>query len=701
MRSVLLALLLAAPVPAAATLLDDSASVDERTIQLVRQAAVAALDGSTATIDDAARELEALDDARRDGGQAPTGLTDDVRLLAAGLRVTRDARRDALEEVLDADPDPVVERIARHALEQEDDAAAADRLLSDDRHNRRATVVNEAIRPLGIFSGGILLAAVNPFLAAGSAVDSVVTTAVNLYHYNDLSPREREALVRYRRQLARDPHTTAAPEIADAIRGIHARRAKAQCTDAAERAAAALEAGDLDRARFFVGSAARSPDCDDEIAATRGDLAPALAARARREEAARWPADELEHPPVDERADYEAMAAATVLARPSMMMEAAQRFAADHPDSPHAPAATLVVGVARDLDGQREEARAALGAIADDRSGPGRAAQAMLASPRFHGLDAMATAESRHAREVAQYVLIGSGPDGRTALYTAARAGTQGVQAAQTFGLLNVIGMATRAWGAWRKDPASNQRIIDEGEQFLAREPASPEVSDVHERLATAYERAGVYDRALMHYRAVQDAEPSRIETLEGKVADQLLENARKGDGEPALLAAIVHYYPQTDAAEEARKALDKLPRPGAIPLSRDTLLAHPALLGPTGLDLDPRLLDGDVSNGELAEDGVMVSPGTLRLSVQDRDGGNDRTEERPLSPEGYGRARAAAEDALYAKALTTDPRDRGAPFERYIPVFFEGSFGESGVAVAPGIKLRPNRSEDRALYEE
>src|SRR4030095_11491181 len=112
-----------------------------------------------------------------------------------------------------------------------------------------------AIRPLGVFSGAAVLAIVNPFLIAGSAVDSLATTAVNLYHYNDLSPREREALVRYRRQLSRDANTTARQEIIDVVREINARRNTAVCTDTVKAADKAFDDDDLDRARFYVGSA--------------------------------------------------------------------------------------------------------------------------------------------------------------------------------------------------------------------------------------------------------------------------------------------------------------------------------------------------------------------------------------------------------------------------------------------------------------
>jgi hypothetical protein len=700
-RVALIVVLAAALAAHAGTPLEDAAREDSTARELVHRTAVAALRGDLSALDDAVTDVARLDAARAADHLAPSGLADDVRLLAAALRPTRDARLDALHALIDDDPDPVVERLAKHAAEQEDDAAAADGLLVDDRHNRRATVVNDAIRPLGVFSGAAVLAVLNPFLIAGSAVDSLATTAVNLYHYNDLSSREREALVRYRRQLSRDANTTASPEILDVVREINARRNVAVCANTVAAAEHALDDDDLDRARFYVASAVVLDGCEERAHKIRERVATGLARRESATEAARWPADDLEQPSDDEREAYHALASATVLGEPARMMSTAQAFVQRYPDSDHRPAAILTVGVARDLAGHRDDAEAALREVAGDGSGPGRIAAAMLETPRFTRLDAIDGAERRHAREVAEYVLVGGQLNGRNALYTATQFGAQGVQAAESLGIFNVIGLLTRAWTAWRKDPASNQAIIDEGEQFLAREPDAREASDVHERLATAYERAGQYDRALFHYRAMANPEPKRIEALEEKIADKLLENAGKANGEPALLEVIVRYYPMTDAAEKARKTLDAMPHAGEVPLSREVLLAHPSLLGPRGLDLEPALLDGKLDNGELADAGVTVAPDTLRLKVRDADGGEDRTETRPLAADAYARARAAAEDALYEAALSTDPNaGEVGRYERYIPFYLAGSVGESGVSVAPGVKLRRDHSDDRPLYE-
>jgi hypothetical protein len=223
----------------------------------------------------------------------------------------------------------------------------------------------------------------------------------------------------------------------------------------------------------------------------------------------------------------------------------------------------------------------------------------------------------------------------------------------------------------------------------------------VHARLATAYERARNYERALMHYRATTAPDPKRVAKLNGKLAGALLEEAKRSPAAPLLLTAITRDFKNTDAAKDAQKLLDKNPPETDIVLDRDLLREHPALLGPTALDLEPRLLDGDADNDELAEKGARLGNGQLRLFVRRAGESLEREETRVLSDAQSARARAAAEETLYTKLLTTEERDpETGRFERYIPVYLAGSIGESGVSVSPAIKTRPYRSPDKQLYE-
>jgi tetratricopeptide (TPR) repeat protein len=704
MRSVLvLAVVFTLVAPAGATtdIFEEASSHDARIHELVHRALAARLAGDVAGTHAAVAAVETWDLQRQDAGQRRTGLVDQMRFLAGSVATTRDLRRQNLKAVLDAKPDPVLEKLARHQLDSEDGAAAG-RLLEDDRHDRRANLVNDAIRPLGALTPATALVAVNPFLMAGSALDSVVTTAVNLWNYDRLSSREREALARYRTLLERDPNTRDAPQIVGELRRLGAKRAAALCEDAVEHIDAALDAGDLDAARFYVTSASQLEGCDEDLAKPREKVAKALAKNEAGRELAAWPADDPRLPTSPaEQAAWERLLRATAVGDPAEMTAAAQRLLDADDDGPLAPGAQLALAVANHRAGNRPAAREALEELAGDDSGAARIAAAALESPDYSRLAGLDAAETRHSREVAKYVLVG-GMDGRSAIYTAAQFGASGIDAAQSFGILNVVGMATRAWNAWRKDPASNQEIIDQGEQFLAREPNAPEAADVHERLSDAYEREGNYERALMHHLATPDPNSKRTAKLKDKLAERLMRDAADSPAAPLLFQAIAEQFPDTDAAEKARDVLKKGPGLGELPLDRALLEANPALMGPGGLDLPPTLLDGNEANGELTDRGVTLSARGLRLHLHDDDAEDDeRTEERPLDPEAVARVQRAAEDALYRQLLTKGGnQEEMGRFEKYIPFYVQGSVGEDGVAVVPAIKTRPYRSKDHDLYE-
>jgi tetratricopeptide (TPR) repeat protein len=699
-RVALLALALGAGMARADDLIGEAALADAAIEERVRLVLVHRLEGDAVGLAADVAELAARDAARRDDGLPATGLTDDVRYLAAGLATTRDAQRAALHEVLDEHPDPLVKRLAEHRLEA-DDADTAERLLADDRHNRRAAVLNDAVRPLGIFSGGALLAALNPFILAGSAADSLVTTAVNLWHYDRLTSPEREALARYQTLLERDPHTRDAPDIARAIRRLGEKRAEALCTTTVDLAKKAIDDRDVDHAVYYAHAAERVDGCDERARRPVEKVTDLERDREARDEAARWPVDD---PPqagsAAEIADYRDLLVATALGEPGPVIEAASRFRTRHPDSRFDASALYAVAVARDLGGHRDDARAALAEAArDDDTSAGRHARAVLASADYSPLDAMRDAERRHSRDTARYVLLGGQLDGRTALYTASHFGAEGMRAAQSFGVFNVIGVATRAWQTWRKDPVSNQAIIDRGEAYLAREPQSPDAPAVHARLADAYERAGLYDRALLHYRATSDPSPKRIAKLEDRLANRLYEDADRGGGDPILLAGIVRHFAATDAAEKARKRLKDRPSDGDITVPRDVVEAYPSLV--SALDLDPKLLDGDHDNGELADGGVILTPGQMRLTLYNVGEAGQHAESRSLTPEAYQRARAAADEALYARLLTAEQRDpETGKYEKYIPFYLQGTVDDGGVYVSPGVKMRRYKTDDPKLYE-
>jgi len=92
----------------------------------------------------------------------------------------------------------------------------------------------------------------------------------------------------------------------------------------------------------------------------------------------------------------------------------------------------------------------------------------------------------------------------------------------------------------------------------------------MHARLADAYERAGLWNRAVMHLRAAGNPSEKRVARLRGKIADDMLAEADKRAGSPLILETIVEHFADTDAAEKAKKRLRDQPADGLRPCHLD-----------------------------------------------------------------------------------------------------------------------------------
>src|SRR5262249_6116270 len=155
--------------------------------------------------------------------------------------------------------------------------------------------------------------------------------AVNLWNYNRLSAPEREALNRYRALLVREPFTEDAPEVARAIHRLGTKQAQALCDSNVDAGKKALDADDLDHATFYLQAAGRQEGCQDAAARPLAKLDTARARRAAREDAGRWPVDDAPGPETtSESEDLDALAVATAVGDPGIMVQAARRFEERH-----------------------------------------------------------------------------------------------------------------------------------------------------------------------------------------------------------------------------------------------------------------------------------------------------------------------------------------------------------------------------------
>src|SRR5262249_61682056 len=98
--------------------------------------------------------------------------------------------------------------------------------------------------------------------------------------------------VRYRPLIEHDGRTDGAPVSVREVRAPGAKRAAALCGDTIDSGKTALDADDLDAARFYLTRAQRLPGCAERTTKPQEKLAEALAKRDAANQASLWPADQ-------------------------------------------------------------------------------------------------------------------------------------------------------------------------------------------------------------------------------------------------------------------------------------------------------------------------------------------------------------------------------------------------------------------------
>jgi hypothetical protein len=460
---------------------------------------------------------------------------------------------------------------------------------------------------------------------------------------------------------------------------------------------------DAEIARAQLRVAATIRDCGDRAAEALAELDEGAETAEPETATGLWPLDPLPQIPRAAQADYEALLVALVQADAAGIRRAAEALATLPPAAGLGDEAGYARSVAADLDGDHEQALVQVRDLAEDEStNMGRRAAVYLDNPEADRFEHLRGAVRRHRRQRLRYVFLGTRPSLPGTLRTAARTGLGGLQAVQTLGVFNVVGVLTRAIGTWRSDPIPNDAIVGAGEDLVAREPNSPQISAVRDMLAAAYERKGEYNRALFHLERTTEPDDDRIQDLTEKAAEQ---RRRMAEATPSsaqrriLFTMIERQYPDTRAATKAEKALRQLDtEDGDVPtLSADTLRADAGLCDRLGVPAAWR--DGQRANGEIDEAGLrLVSPDRALLTLDTADG----TVEHPIVLD---EQRSATLGAALAEAAYRDAAERsrgqrgGAPLAHLIPFYLQGSVGESGIAVFPGIKPREHTTENRELY--
>lgn len=221
-------------------------------------------------------------------------------------------------------------------------------------------------------------------------------------------------------------------------------------------------------------------------------------------------------------------------------------------------------------------------------------------------------AEWEHGKQTLTYLLPGSGFVRDNFVVAGTQIATEGLVGAATFGALTIIQTTAKLFQLLTGNPVSRQPVITEAEKYLHDTPPEERDPEVYATLANAYEKEGQLEKAITYAKLA--GQEDRVPRLQERAGDALLELATQSEHhvqKESYLRTLLTHYPQTNAARKAAAQLRELdlPENRGLRLSKAFLRENRDLIGPQGLSLKPTLLDGDVDNVELADDGITLLP--------------------------------------------------------------------------------------------
>lgn len=221
-------------------------------------------------------------------------------------------------------------------------------------------------------------------------------------------------------------------------------------------------------------------------------------------------------------------------------------------------------------------------------------------------------AEWEHGKQTLTYLLPGSGFVKDNFVIAGTQIATEGLVGAATFGALTILQTTAKLFHLLTGNPVSRQPVITEAETYLHNTPTEDRNPEIYETLANAYEKEGQLEKAIAYYK--QAGQEDRVPRLQERAGDALLELAKQSEHQTqkeSYLRTLLAHYPQTKAAHKAASRLRELnlPENRGLQLSKAFLKENRELIGPQGLSLKQALLDGDLDNVELTDEGITLLP--------------------------------------------------------------------------------------------
>lgn len=584
----------------------------------------AARAAAAALVDD----REALDEAvARIHEAEPAGKGEDLDALARDLVHStlddaasyREASR-SLTRGFGTDP----------ALEARLDQVIADDPLALAARRRRDTWERYWARTFNAVSEPLGRAIITGFTLAP------VTLATSAAHYlasfsNDepLSTTGRQALALHREYLARNPDAEDAQHVREQIEGAEKKLAK---TMQRRHLKAAQQAISADKDRLAILEARRTlhwgPNRRADAIAAEAEARllrlRALRARSLRAAPALAPGDAASHALAVELLVTSSTGASLSETTLRSLKTPSEGIATDE--------AEYVFALAQKEAGFEEESWRTLERLAardPERSPMARHARHLVADPWQNPYRAFRDMRDRKRRDEVTWRLLAQYANGtrypnlpKPVAYTLE---APGIASALVSSPLRMI------FGRWKKGPDFHRPTAVLGYRYLGLEPEGVHGREVMGWLFDYELSRDNHTAALRLADFLPDVDgEQRVELAEAASAQALraAERVKRPDRRHQALRHASTEYPDTDSGTAAGKRIRwelEHATPQQIRITKSFLEENPRVAGPNGLGLDPRLVNGDVRDGELHPMGVSLLGGrALRFHLLPASGDED-----------------------------------------------------------------------------
>lgn len=584
--------------------------VDKR----ARSAMVAALTGKSETLSDDLKFFSERDAQLKKERGTTTGLTDLVRDLYNNTIEDRERYLAAQRQALSFTAMPQQKQLIESRLKNDDLNQANDQ-LKKAAQNKWGGILNRML-------GSINVANVMTGNYTSAAVDSAIQQVISLTS-DDMPIEERRALALLNEHLKRYPDDPRNPEVRKRVEELEKKKRRILAKKQVDKAEEALGKKDFSKAAFYYEIASAIDPLSRNAEAGVEQMKKRVQAEEQETKKALQVVRSPQASRASETSEINGLLYALTLRDDEKIQSEALALEKKYRSGAQADAARDARSVALEMKGQHEEAKKILKQVANSSSVHDRdRARALIDNPEYNLLASFEGAHTKYKLDTVKYVLLGDDFLKKN-LLLAAPLIVSGPAGLPTVAAANGILMATNLIQVLTANPISNQDVIDKGVQYVRAHPESNDAADVYSVLADAYERNGLYDKAIAYNEMSGRASEKKLADLKDKAAKHLLQAAGKSQDRSTqeyYLKEILDNYADSDAAKDATQRLSRMTRMEnqGLRMTKKFLMDNPELYGPQGLGLKASLFDGNLSNMELADKGVsLLGDNEILLNLQ------------------------------------------------------------------------------------